>query len=537
MKFLRVLLFFAFISLILFFGCAKRGMITGGPMDTLAPVIISSSPENYSVHFDKKDIKIVFDEYIKIDKLNQNLIISPPMNTIPEVTPMGFASKSITIKILDTLKSNTTYSFNFGRSIVDNNEGNPFTAFKYVFSTGDYIDSLKVSGNIKDAYSKKTDNFVNVVLYDATQFNDSTIYKEKPIYIANTLDSLTSFSIENIKEGSYYLFALKDQNNNYKFDPQSDKIAFYEKPITLPTEETFDLTLFKEVKKESAGRPSMTSKNKWLVPYEGDYKNLKMELLGNNKPIDFAFSKVPQKDSLHVFTPLAPMDSVTFRFKNKDYEKEYTIKTRQVKMQDSLKVSLNKSGSLDFRDSLQISTTTPVRKLAADKIQLIGKDSANVPFTLFADSLNLATTIHFEKKEKEKYTLTLLPGAITDFYGKQNDSIVSQLTTKAYTDYGNLTITLENTKNFPLIVQILNDKEVLTAFEILTENKPVVFNHLTPNKYFIRVIYDENNNGKWDTGKYLERRQPEEVYYFAKEIDVRPNWEMKETLILPVPRE
>ncbi|MDN3710470.1 Ig-like domain-containing protein [Myroides ceti] len=108
-------------------------MITGGPMDTLAPVIISSSPENYSVHFDKKDIKIVFDEYIKIDKLNQNLIISPPMNTIPEVTPMGFASKSITIKILDTLKSNTTYSFNFGRSIVDNNEGNPFTALNMFF--------------------------------------------------------------------------------------------------------------------------------------------------------------------------------------------------------------------------------------------------------------------------------------------------------------------------------------------------------------------------------------------------------------------
>jgi len=258
-----------------------------------------------------------------------------------------------------------------------------------------------------------------------------------------------------------------------------------------------------------------------------------MEVLGNNKPIDFVMTKVASKDSLHIFTPLTTMDSVTFRFKNKSYTKDYTIKTRATKLVDSLKMNINHSGNISFRDTIKFISTTPIRKIDFKKISLISKDSTQVPFTIFTDSLNLATEVRFDKKEKEAYTLTALAGAFTDLYSKQNDSITQTLTTKSYTDYGNVTITLENTKKFPLIVQILDDKEVVIAYEILTENKPILFDRLTPKKYFIRVIYDENKNGVWDTGDYLEGRQPEEVYYFTNEIDVRPNWERNETFILP----
>ena len=158
--------------------CAKRGTITGGSKDTLAPILKVSLPKNGTVNFQGKEIKLVFDEYVKLKGINKQLIVSPPMKTPPEIFPQN-ASKTITIKIKDTLQPNTTYSFNFGQSIEDNNEGNPYSQFKYVFSTGSYIDSLKLNVKIKDALEKKSDNFVTVMLYEKNEkFNDSTIYKE-----------------------------------------------------------------------------------------------------------------------------------------------------------------------------------------------------------------------------------------------------------------------------------------------------------------------------------------------------------------------
>jgi len=112
--------------------CAKRGTITGGAKDTLAPKMISSLPKNFATNFNGKEIKITFDEYVKLKDISKQLIVSPPMKLQPEILPYT-ASKYITIRIKDTLQPNTTYSFNFGKSIQDNNEGNPYQQFKYVF--------------------------------------------------------------------------------------------------------------------------------------------------------------------------------------------------------------------------------------------------------------------------------------------------------------------------------------------------------------------------------------------------------------------
>src|SRR5690606_31186767 len=121
----------------------------------LPPKILKSVPENFSTNFTAKEIRIYFDEYIKIKDVQKQLIISPPMDTEPNITPLGSASKYIKIIINDTLKANTTYAFNFGQSIVDNNEENPYPYYKYVFSTGNYIDSLSVKGNIYDAQNRE----------------------------------------------------------------------------------------------------------------------------------------------------------------------------------------------------------------------------------------------------------------------------------------------------------------------------------------------------------------------------------------------
>jgi hypothetical protein len=201
---------FVVFCILLMWSCANRGRPSGGPLDLDPPVIEKVVPANYSTNFNADEIRIYFDEYVKIKDLQKQLIISPPLDNQPVVMPLGGASKYISIKIKDTLKPNTTYAFNFGESIVDNNEENPYPYYRYVFSTGNVIDSLSVQGYIEDALLKEPDAFVSVMLYEVdSMYSDSVVYKEKPRYITNTLDSLTSFKIENIKEGTYKLIALK----------------------------------------------------------------------------------------------------------------------------------------------------------------------------------------------------------------------------------------------------------------------------------------------------------------------------------------
>jgi Bacterial Ig-like domain len=163
--FLKYIFLFLAIAIV---SCAKRGTITGGLKDTIAPKIIGSVPKNFATGFNGKEIKISFDEYVKLKDINKQLIISPPMKSQPEILPYT-ASKFITIRIKDTLLPNTTYSFNFGKSIQDNNEGNPYQQFKYVFSTGSYIDSLVLGGKVKDALERKVDNYVSLMLYEVNE--------------------------------------------------------------------------------------------------------------------------------------------------------------------------------------------------------------------------------------------------------------------------------------------------------------------------------------------------------------------------------
>ncbi len=534
MKFLRYVSFFAVLTLLLFTNCAKRGTINGGPQDSLPPIILSSSPENFSTHFNAKTIQINFDEYIKLNKVNQQLIISPPMETQPEIIPMGYPSKFIKIKIFDTLKPNTTYSFNFGESIQDNNEGNPYTGFKYVFSTGDYIDSLKLATTFEDSYSKEKLGRVNVMLYEAEGFTDSTIYKKKPLYITTSLDSLNNASFENLKKGDFYLIALQEKSSNYKFDPKSDKIGFYPQKITIPTDSTFNLKLFKEEKSPNAYRPTMVSQNKWLVPYEGDVKKLKVNVSANNKPIPTAFIKVPEKDSIFVFTPLEKYDSLQFSFKEGAYEKTQSVTHRTIKTIDTLNIKFTKNGNFSFRDTLAFTTNTPLKNINKELIRFYGKDSIQIPFSTQIDSINNLVKIQFDKKENEKYTFVLQPNSIIDFYDASLKSEIKQVfTTGKYSDFGTITFTLSGNVSYPIIFELLTKDEKVYDYVYIKEPSEIEFSQMDPNKYFVRIIEDSNGNKKWDTGSYLQKRQPEKVIQFPKELDVRANWDIKETLVIP----
>ena len=381
-------IFIAIISLV-FINCANRGTPQGGPKDIEPPKILKSEPENFSTNFTETEIKIYFNEFIKIKDLQKQLIISPPMDPQPEITPLGGANKYITIKITDNLEANTTYAFNFGNSIVDNNEENPYPFYRYVFSTGDYIDSLTVKGQVFDALEKQPDDFVSVVLYEVdSTFTDSIIYKKPPKYVTNTLDSLTTFTIENIKAGQYMLLALKDGNQDYKFQQKLDKIGFYKSFINVPTDSIYNLKLFKEDIEFNATRPSLVSSEKIAFGYEGDYQGMNINMLSET-PEDFEYTitKDEKADTLYYwYKPKLEVDSLVFNVTKDDFTKDFTLKIRS-KEQDTLKINPKTTGNINFGESYKISASTPFNAFDESKISIMDKDSLAVDFKTSFDSI------------------------------------------------------------------------------------------------------------------------------------------------------
>ena len=523
-----------FLLVLAMIGCAKRGSITGGLKDTLAPVLKISFPKNFSTNFKGNEIKLTFDEYIKLKDLKKQLIISPPMKNEPLILPTT-TSKYLTIKINDTLQPNTTYSFNFGQSIEDNNEGNPYNQFKYVFSTGEHIDSLTLGGSVKDSYNKEVESFVSVMLYDVNdKFKDSVVYNETPRYITNTLDSLKTFKLENLKAGKYLLVEMKDYNSNNKFNPKKDKIGFKKQFITIPNDTTYELKLFKEAIPFKAYKPIQTSGNKLILPYEGRSNDVKITLKNGTEILPTIITKFPKKDSLQVWYKPLKVDSLAIAVTKDKYQANFRFKIKDQK-KDTLNISAVQAGILNFREQFTLESATPLTKFDNSKIKLINKDSVSVDFKMEYDDFNQQLYFDFKKEPSEKYTFRIMPGAFTDYLGKSNNTIIYKLTTKNFADYGNLSVNLQNVKHFPVIVQLTNEKGDVLASEYSENNTKIEFNLVEPALFWLRLIYDDNKNKEWDSGNYLEKRQAEEVVYFSKAIDVRANWDVDQVFDVSIP--
>ena len=524
------------LGVLLLVECAKKGSPTGGAKDTIPPVIVRSVPENYSINFTGNEIKIYFDEYIKLKEIQKNLLISPPFKTQPTITPLS-SSKVLKLKFNETLKENTTYVINFGQSIVDNNEDNPFDYFKYVFSTGNFIDSLKVSGTVNDALLPTIKDPVSVMLYEVnTSFNDSIVYNEKPTYITVIKDSTNAFEITNIKEGSYLLTALQENNSDYTFQPQNDKIGYYKNQITVPTDSTFDLSIFKEAQEYSLERPKQVSKNHIVFGYKGVQDEVMVKMI-STKPEGYTYKvyKDAQKDTLHYwFQPELPLDS-TILFKATYKKNIDTLAVRIKKLyKDSLAVNALKRRILTLSDSVALRVNIPISKLDASKMLITDKDTLTIQGNSILDERTNTVRIAFDKKEEQRYKVQLFPGFIEDFYGNRNDTINLDFATKPESDYGSIDLVIENNTMENTIVQIINEKfqVILEQRLTVTDASRVSFKELNPGNYYIRLIDDKNNNGKWDSGNYLRKQAPEKVIYYPTKIDLRVNFSLQETFIL-----
>lgn len=517
------------------FQCARRSLPTGGFKDTLPPNIVNTSPKMNTVFFDKEKITITFDEYIKLVDLNKQLIISPPLEPNKyKVKPQGTVSKKIQIELLDSLLENTTYTFNFGESIIDNNEGNLLPFFNYAISTGAIIDSLEIKGKITDSYERITDSYTSVYLYpiDST-YSDSTIFLKKPFYATSTLDS-TAYNFRNLRPDKYQIVAIKDISGNYIFDQSVDKIGFIEEPITLPGDSIINFRIFKEVPNLYWSRPFFINKNKIGFGYFGKPEPSAIKVQ-SKVPRNFRYiiNKDRKTDTLNFWFRGSMIDSIKFGIKEKDTTKTYTIQIKDIKP-DSLVISSITKNSIELIDSFKIKSSLPIVKVNMDLINIVGLDSLEVQFEAFLDKNYDELALTFDALPNDNYKIEFLPDAMVDFWGQTHDTLRYSVKTRPISDYGNLYLQILREDKSPFILELVDLKgKVLRRYDKFNDSDYYEFKYLLPGKYLFRYIRDKNGNKKWDTGNYLKKIQPEIVYYSTDTIDLRANWDINQQLRIP----
>ena len=517
------------------FQCARRSLPTGGFKDTLPPNIVNTSPKMNTVFFDKEKITITFDEYIKLVDLNKQLIISPPLEPNKyKVKPQGTVSKKIQIELLDSLLENTTYTFNFGESIIDNNEGNLLPFFNYAISTGAIIDSLEIKGKITDSYERITDSYTSVYLYpiDST-YTDSTIFLKKPFYATSTLDS-TAYNFRNLRPDKYQIVAIKDISGNYIFDQSVDKIGFIEEPITLPGDSVINFRIFKEVPNLYWSRPFFINKNKIGFGYFGKPEPSAIKVQ-SKVPRNFRYiiNKDRKTDTLNFWFRGSMIYSIKFGIKEKDTTKTYTIQIKDIKS-DSLVISSITKNSIELIDSFKIKSSLPIVKVNMDLINIVGLDSLEVQFEAFLDKNYDELALTFDALPNDNYKIEFLPDAMVDFWGQTHDTLRYSVKTRPISDYGNLYLQILREDKSPFILELVDLKgKVLRRYDKINDSDYYEFKYLLPGKYLFRYIRDKNGNKKWDTGNYLKKIQPEIVYYSTDTIDLRANWDINQQLRIP----
>jgi len=532
-KIFRYILFF--IGTIFLFGCAQIIAPSGGPKDTSAPVMIGANPPNGTTNFNADKITLEFNEFVKLNKVYEELLITPPLKVTPEVYTQG---KKVIIKLKESLKPNKTYTFNFGSAIVDITEGNDTNSHIYVVSTGDFVDSLQFDGKIIDAFTLKPKEGLYVMLYE--NLSDSLPYLSKPVYASKT-DNLGNFRLRHLSEGIYRIFALEDQNRNLLFDSQEERIGFLNEFIQPTIGDTIDLTLMYIFQEES---PIQFIKEKDKSRY-GRY------IFTFNKPLSNPNVKyLFDTDSIDILSNISPGgDSITIWYNETFKEDTFSLIINDIDLEDTLnlptikadsttlkpfnlltrkrikKFNFSKHFAIQFSHPAQI--TNSVKAVISDTIVDIGflSDSGN-PHKFFLD---------FDFEQYKEYQIFIEPGAFQDFYGRYSDTINIKLETEVQEHFGSLKLILEvqdstNTENF--LLELLNKDGKAIEKRRVNKKDTQVFNFLHPGTYSFRLIYDANNDGMWTTGDYLKGRQPEKIIYFIKKANIRSNWDLEEKWVI-----
>lgn len=550
--------------LYLVWSCANIVPPNGGPKDVIAPRAVRSEPENRTARFKNKQIKIVFDEYIQLKNLNTELMISPPMNEPPYVT---VRSKSLIVKIEDTLKPHTTYNMYFGNAIADITESNSLSNFSYVFSTGEFVDSMRVKGYVYEAFDLKPAEDIYVLLYDSV--SDSVPYTQRPLYITKT-DKNGYFEFNNLRDTTYKIFALKDANMNLLFDLPYEKIAFIDSLIhpdlpevkikdlsdTLTKKDTLEKGLDTIVEKVTMPKPK-TYYMHLFEQVDSTQKVLKKALV--RKGLVTVLFKYPVRDfSVKYIAPGVKKEDVTEEFNAlndtlklwiKDtladsllaviYQHDTVLDTLQmgIKPKASKRASYAKllgtfsfpAGALtDYFMKPVVEFNSPVAHINSEAVTLLEDTIAIKPLFSFSDSAHRFLQLDNELKEGSAYELLIPQQTVKDIFGYVNDTLRLKFKARKKEDYGTLTLNVKLMfENRHYLIQLLNEKGAVVYSHHIHSSRKILMERMLPEKFTVKVISDTNADGKWNTGSYKDKRQPEKVQFIKGEINTRANWDVE----------
>jgi uncharacterized protein (DUF2141 family) len=527
--------------------CAQVVRPTGGKTDNNAPEVVRFLPENKSLQFKGKSFSILFNEFFTVKDVSKQWIISPPLKTMPEYKIKG---KLLTISFEDTLKENTTYNFNFGKSIADVNESNEAIGLSYIFSTGTFIDSLQLSGNISLALNKVKEKDVLVMLYDESRCKeDSFPYKKLPDYFAMS-DASGSYTLNYIKPGKYKAIALKDANNNYLFDSFEEAIGFSDSIINVQSNTLLDFKLFTEIEEKTYLKNKSNGEyGCFNLYFNKAMPNLQIEALHPIKQKDWAIIEMSKfKDTVNIYLKDFSNDTIKLLLKDKDTaidtldfavlpKEKFSSKGKRISVpKASIKVSPADGGIRDLNSRITISVNHPVEFLNKDSIIFL-EGKKKIPYQLIkTDSIGRKYEFDCKLMNDSNYSLTLLPGAVTDCFGYKNDTTRSNFKEPALETFGNIYLTTSadstaKTINFSkehLLLQLLNEKGDVLRSQKLTNYETISYLNFKPGNYKAQIIIDDNNNNQWDTGNYLKKQQAEKIIFMNATMNLRANWDLEE---------
>ena len=523
----------------LLFGCANRQLPQGGPKDVTPPKLLKATPLNMTRNFNAKTIKLDFDEFFKLVNQSAEITMTPVPAKLPEYK---VRQKSLIIDLKDTLEKNTTYVINFGKAIADVNAGNILKNFTYVFSTGPHIDSLGISGNVTDLQTQLKQKDVTVMLFTLKQ--DSLLFGKKKPTIYTTTDTSGNFTLNNLREGTYRIYALQEKSPNKIYDNDAELIAFLKKDIHL-TRDTANVQLklfrqdpekFRLINRSFDPDGKMTfifnkklNKPSLKIVYPPAFDNQKIVDLSKTKDTALLYMKDMTFDSIRVafFDNNKPLDSTSFRKGKKETFKR-TL---------SFNYSISNDGKLKPGNPLIVKANYPIAGYETALISL-KEDSVDVSnFDVEKDSANLSEKqfiVKYKWRQNSNYILTFEEGTFTDIYGDKNKKTFRKLQLDKPENYSTLTLTVtvpDTGKAY--IVELMNDQKDVLRSTPIHGNTSIIYKNFITGKYRVRVIYDDNDNGKWDSGNVKKRIQPENIWVNKEIIALRPNWEQQTAITIP----
>ncbi|MBP7210804.1 MAG: Ig-like domain-containing protein [Paludibacteraceae bacterium] len=569
--------------MLLLHSCANRGSgPQGGPKDETPPKVVKSTPNDKARQHSSKQIIIEFNELISIENAYKNVVISPTQKKQAVVKALG---KKAVVTFQDSLLENTTYSIDFGNSIVDYNEKNVLKDFQFSFSTGADFDTLQISGIVLDAHTLKAMSGISVGIYKT---DNDTAFETTPFMRMTKTKEDGSFVIRNIKEGKYKLYALNDVTQTYFYKQIGTDIAFCDS-ILQP-----DVHMHGKI--DTIWSDSLKTKfDSLIVDAHTEYypKDLILKSFKEN-PIRHFFKKCTRngKNNFTLTFGATPLKQPVLTIIDSTEHSNWYVQEKAMRAdsltywitdsllykQDTLKLSLiylktdstsnliektdtinmvvtNKSSKkrnkynevdnqnlplsfvhnivndMEVYDTLSLNFEEPITEIVKDSIQLfIKKDTiwTQVPFELIKDDSLCTKKLKFlyKKSYGDTYKLNVDSASIRSMYGRTVDKFYKTFRIKQLEEYGNLFIKLPDMPQNG-IIELLNQKDQCVQTAFIEDNK-YIFQDIKPGPYYIRLIIDENVNGKWDTGIYKDNKQAELVYYYPKQIKIRANWDIEE---------